>query len=133
MAAYGIDRGREATAEALAYAWEHWPALRELDNPAGYLYRVGQSRSRPRRVPRIAASDDRRDLPWVEPKLLDALTALTEPQRVAVVLAKGHEWQLHEIASLTGVSVSTVQTHLERGLAKLRLALGVEEEHGRPR
>jgi len=24
VAAYGSDRGREAAAEALAYAWEHW-------------------------------------------------------------------------------------------------------------
>jgi hypothetical protein len=24
VAAYGVDRGREAAAEALTYAWEHW-------------------------------------------------------------------------------------------------------------
>jgi hypothetical protein len=49
VAAYGTQRGYEATAEALAYGWEHWRRIRSLDNPLGYLYRVGQSRTRPRR------------------------------------------------------------------------------------
>lgn len=34
-AAYGMELGREATAEALAYAREHWRRLRVTDNPAG--------------------------------------------------------------------------------------------------
>ena len=42
VAVYGYERGREATAEALAYAWEHWSELRGMPNPAGHLYRVGQ-------------------------------------------------------------------------------------------
>ena len=47
---YGPDRGVEATAEALAFAWEHWDRVKGLSNPAGYLYRVGQSRTRPRKT-----------------------------------------------------------------------------------
>lgn len=43
---YGPDVGRDAAAEALAYAWEHWERLRTMSNPAGYLYRVGQSKAR---------------------------------------------------------------------------------------
>jgi hypothetical protein len=39
---YGSDRGREATAEALAYGWEHWAKVRRMANPYGYLFRVGQ-------------------------------------------------------------------------------------------
>jgi DNA-directed RNA polymerase specialized sigma24 family protein len=46
VAAYGSERGREATAEALAYAWEYWEAMQEIDNQLAYLYRVGQSRTR---------------------------------------------------------------------------------------
>ena len=45
-AKYGITDGSEATAEALAYAWEHWSRVREMDSPVGYLYRVGRSRTR---------------------------------------------------------------------------------------
>ena len=42
IAACGHERGREATAEALAYAWEHWASVETMTNPTGYLYRVGQ-------------------------------------------------------------------------------------------
>ena len=36
--AYGVQVGREATADAIAYAWEHWADIKEMENPAGYLY-----------------------------------------------------------------------------------------------
>ena len=49
VSAYGGERGREATAEALAWAWEHWSEVEAMDNPIGYLYRVGRSRTRGRR------------------------------------------------------------------------------------
>jgi len=100
-----------------------------MDNPLGYLYRVGQTRSRPRKVP---PADE-----WVlpaavehrfEPGLVAAVAALSEPQRVAVVLVHGYEWTLREVAELTGVTVSTVQTHVDRALAKLRAALEVVDD-----
>lgn len=50
-AAYGFEEGRDAAAEALAYAFEHWDRLRQVANLPGYLYRVGQSRTRRRRQP----------------------------------------------------------------------------------
>lgn len=34
-AAYGPDLGAEATAEAIAYAWEHRDRLNEMANPFG--------------------------------------------------------------------------------------------------
>jgi RNA polymerase sigma factor (sigma-70 family) len=51
--------------------------------------------------------------------------ALSEHQRVAVVLAHGFGWTHREIADLLGVSPSTVQNHVERGVSKLRTALEV--------
>ena len=36
-AALGSDAGREATADALAYGWEHWSRIGGMENPAGYL------------------------------------------------------------------------------------------------
>jgi hypothetical protein len=53
FAALGLDKGREATAEALAWAWEHWGRVKSMDNPTGYLFRVGQSRSRSPRTPAV--------------------------------------------------------------------------------
>jgi RNA polymerase sigma-70 factor (ECF subfamily) len=122
IAAYGVDRGREAVAESLAYAWEHWSKVRGMKNPAGYLYRVGQSRTRPRRAKVLferAALQDRE----IEPGLGDALAALSRRQRVAVVLIHGFGWTLAEVAELTGTRVTTVQSHAERGLRRLQVAI----------
>ena len=52
VAVYGQEQGRDATAEALAYAWEHRERVKSMANPAGYLYRVGRSRGRTRHLPR---------------------------------------------------------------------------------
>jgi DNA-directed RNA polymerase specialized sigma24 family protein len=128
VATYGIERGREAAAEALAYGWEHWSAVRAMKNPTGYLYRVGQSRSRVRRARLVFTPDGHDAVPLVEPGLAGALAQLSERQRVAVVLVHGFGWQLREVAELTGIAVTTVQNHVERGLARLRAALEVHED-----
>lgn len=129
IAALGAEAGREATAEALVWAWEHWPRVEAMDNPAGYLYRLGKNRAiavlRRRRVfplPPDRSDDD----PWVEPGLPAALAHLSESQRVAVLLIHGFGWTYREVATHLGVGTSTVQTHAERGMAKLRHDLKVE-------
>jgi DNA-directed RNA polymerase specialized sigma24 family protein len=123
-ACYGVERGREAAADALAYAWQHWDHVRKMTNPLGYLFRVGQSTTRTARTPTLFARPDQHD-PWTEPALPRLLSELTERQRVAVVLVHGFGWTLREVADLTGIQVTSVQTHLERGLARLRRALEV--------
>ena len=130
VAAYGSERGDEATAEALAYGWEYWARVRRMENPLGYLYRVGQSRTRRRgRPPRSAVWEvGVSDSLLVEPGLRPALASLSELQRVVVVLVHGFEWTLSEVAELLDVSKSTVQTHLARGLARLRAELEVTED-----
>jgi DNA-directed RNA polymerase specialized sigma24 family protein len=129
VATYGGERGREATAEALAWAWEHWPKVQSMQHPLGYLYRVAQSRSRPRKVPILFARPSPPE-PWVEPALADALAGLSERQRVCVVLIHGFEWTLREVADLTDTAITTVETHLRRGLDRLRVALEVTEDAG---
>jgi len=124
-AAYGADRGADATAEAMAWAWERWDRVRMMHNPTGYLFRVGQSRTRARRRPLVLPAPADTRVPWVEPGLPAALASLSEQQRVAVVLAHGFGWTHREVADLLRVSPSTVQNHVERGLAKLRDALEV--------
>ena len=123
IAAYGTERGREAVAEALAFAWEHWSKVQAMKNPAGYLYRVGQSHTRPRRTRPVFERSDAHD-PVIEPRLPEALGALSARQRVAVVLIHGYGWTLREVAELTGTRISTVQSHAERGLHRLRAAIG---------
>lgn len=125
-AAYGPEVGADAAADALGYAWENWDRVRTMDNPAGYLYRVGQSRSRRYRRPRsLFPGVAPTEIQEIEPALPRALEGLTRNQRVAVVLIHGLAWTEHEAAELLGVSRSTVRTHAERGLSRLRAALEV--------
>ena len=127
-AALGFEAGREAAAEAFAYGWEHWDRVGAMDNPVGYLYTVGRSKGRKLLTskepvfPRIP--EDR--TPWFEPGLPAALTGLTERERIVVLLLHGYGWHMTEVAETVGVSKSTVQTHAERGMRKLRHKLGVE-------
>jgi len=124
FAVFGLERGPEATAEAFAWAWETWPRARELESPVGYLFRVGQSRTRQRRF-RPVFTPELVDDPLIEPKLGSALAELSESQRAAVVLVHGFGWTLREVAELREVQVTSIQTHLERGLRRLRAALEV--------
>ncbi|MEE9206451.1 MAG: hypothetical protein V3U50_05660, partial [Acidimicrobiia bacterium] len=93
VARFGRLDGVEAASEAMAYAWEHWSRVSKLENPAGYLYRVGRSRTRRirRRTPMLPEVNVSR-MPEVEPQLPAALTALSERQRVAVILVHGLGW-----------------------------------------
>lgn len=122
VARYGADRGRDATAEALGWAWAHWRRVESMMNPVGYLYRVGQSKTRRRRsgFSEVPASSS---VPWIEPALDGALLELSEQQRVAVVLVHGFGWTASEVGELLGIKATTVQTHVERALARLRVSL----------
>lgn len=132
-AGFGTEVGMEATSQALAYGWEHWNRVQEMDNPAGYLWKVGRDRARrlksrdARRASLLFASVPVDDLEWVEPGLPMALARLSERQRTAVVLVHGLGWQLTEVAQLLGIGIPTVQTHADRGLARLQKELGVEK------
>lgn len=125
---YGPDRGWEATAEALAWAWEHWADMDRIEHPVPYLYRVGQSKTRPRLRPRPRFDPPASDPPWIEPALPTALGRLSRKQRMAVVLVHGMGWTQPETAEVMGVATGTVKTHLERGLVKLRSALEVDTD-----
>ena len=127
-AALGFDAGREAAAETLAYGWEHWDKVQAMDNPVGYLYMVGRSKGRrflSVRNPIFPSIPEDR-APWFEPGLPAALAGLPEKERTVVLLLHGYGWHMTEIAETLGVSKSTVQTHAERGMRKLRHQLGVE-------
>jgi RNA polymerase sigma factor (sigma-70 family) len=131
VTAYGYEDGREAAAEALAYAWEHWDRVREMPNAIGYLFRVAQSsaargrRWRRRTPPALVLPSGPEH--QFEPGLPAALASLSERQRLAVVLVHGFGYTLREVADLTGTKVTTVQNHLERGLRRLRDQLGVTD------
>lgn len=124
VAQLGWDRGREATAAALGYAWEHWDGLHGIANPVGYLFRVGQSQSRNRKVRPVFERPNNPEH-WYEPKLATFLSELPESQRIALILIHAYGWTALEVGELLAIKPSTVHTHLERGLRKLRSQLEV--------
>lgn len=123
----GLDHAREATAEALAWAWEHWDRVEPMDNAPGYLYRVARTKARKlykgKPVLPPAPSDD---MPWIEPGLPAAISRLSDRQRVVVGLVYAFGWTQADVAELLGLSHGAVQKHAERGLKRLRSALGGE-------
>ena len=140
IASFGGELGREAAAEALSYAWAHWTRIAAMQNPAGYVYQVGRNsarrakRQQARRVRSEAAASwgvRHGEMPLVEPGLVPALDRLSERQRIAAVLVHGFGWSLTEVAELMDLSVGSVQKHAERGLSKLRKALGAEVDANR--
>ena len=130
VAARGPRLGLDAVQETLIWAWEHWDRVTRLDNPAGYLYRVAMRKAsragarRPVVVPALASDTT----PWVEPALGPALKAMSAMQRQAVVLVSGYGYTQQEAANLLGIRRTTLQKHLDRGLARLRNALGVTHD-----
>jgi DNA-directed RNA polymerase specialized sigma24 family protein len=128
-ATLGVEVGPDAAADALAHGWQNWDRVRSMDNPVGYLYKVGRDRGRKhlmRREPFIPSVPESRS-PWIEPGLSPALAKLPERQRTVVMLVHGYEWTLAEVAEALSVSKSSVQTHHDRGMRKLRRKLGVGE------
>jgi len=128
-AGFGSEVGREAAAETLVYGWEHWDRVGGMDNPSGYLFRVGQNKAR-----RIAGRSrwfSRDEVvftePWAEPGFGPAWGLLSDRQRTVVGLVHGFDWSLGEVADLLGLSRASVQSHEQRGLSKLRSDLGVDQ------
>ncbi|MDY7104968.1 MAG: hypothetical protein S0880_27595 [Actinomycetota bacterium] len=85
---FGTDVGGEAAAEALAQGWRDWERVRHLDNPAGWLYRIGERWARRQLGRRHRFGPLRHDpaATWTstfEPGLDDALRSLSLRQRQA--------------------------------------------------
>lgn len=127
--AFGLEAGRDAAAEALAYGWQHWDRISGMKNPSGYLFRVGQNAARKmsRRSTPFGRVDVGASEPWVETRFGEAWLGLSERQRVVMGLVHGFDWTLGEVAELLGVSKGTIQSYERRALQKLRRELGVEQ------
>lgn len=129
VAAYGPDIGMDAAAEAMAYGWENWERLEAMGNPAGYMFRVGQSAARKLRRPAgLLPAPPVHEMPHIEPGLVPALNELSEHQRICVVLVHGFGWSQVEVADLLDVAPPTVRTHLQRAMARLKTSLEVADD-----
>ena len=132
------DVAREATDEGMARACARWPAVRAMDNPGGWVYRVGLNwatswwRKRRREQPLHPdrdgnAAPDRDAAP--DPQTWVALAVLRElplPQRAVVVCRVLLDLSTAETAELLGLAQGTVKSRLARGLGALRAAMTEE-------
>lgn len=133
IAAYGPEAGREATLDALSWAWENWVRLAAVSNRAGYLFRVGQTAARRNRPPQLHRTarrllgDAASDLPDFEPRLIPTLARLSLRQRTVVVLVYGFGWSQADVATMLEMSASTVHQYLQRALRRLAIDLEVHD------
>jgi RNA polymerase sigma-70 factor (ECF subfamily) len=127
VAMYGSDVGYDVAADVLAYAFENWERVRSMQNPAGFLFRVGQSQSRRyRRRPVVFPAVPITERHEIAYDLPAAIARLSPRQRLAVILVHAHGYTLLAAAETLGVSISTLRNHLERGMRRLREELREE-------
>jgi DNA-directed RNA polymerase specialized sigma24 family protein len=131
------DLASEAVDEAMARAYQRWPHVRTLDNPGGWVYRVGLnwSRSFLRRSRRPAP-------PWIagqlvspgpmvmDPSIDRALGELSVDQRAVVVCRFLIGYSEAQTAAALGLRPGTVKSRLSRALDRLRVLLdGLQPDH----
>lgn len=124
----GHDLGREAADEAFARAFERWDRVGAMDNPAGWVYRVGLNwgrrrlwrGNRERELLTQVPTTDIHHLHYHDPDLAVALADLSVKLRSVVVLRLLLGYSEKETAEALGISVGTTKSRLHRGLTQLR-------------
>ncbi|HQV57941.1 MAG TPA: RNA polymerase sigma factor [Ilumatobacteraceae bacterium] len=123
VARFGLVDGMDAAADAVEYACAHVDQLAEMDNPAGYLYRVGVScalRDLRRRHHTLLVAEPVTTDKLVDVDLQRALLRLNPDHRVAILLVHAHGYSYADAAALIDVPVTTIHNYLSRGVARLR-------------
>jgi DNA-directed RNA polymerase specialized sigma24 family protein len=111
-------------AEVLARALVRWSVLGESPNLA-----IGHLRKVNRWSPLMGVRADHRSSPIDDRLDLDsALLTVSGRQRDALVMRYYLDYSEVEIAGTMGISVSSVKTHIQRGLRALRLIINEGRE-----
>ncbi|WP_250008717.1 RNA polymerase sigma factor [Actinoplanes sp. M2I2] len=131
------DLAHEAVDEAMARAYARWHVVGTLDNPAGWVFRVGLNwatswwrKLRREGPPLTDTGHPAADHPAADTTpggALFALAALPLPQRAVVTCRILLDLSTAETAEALGLSEGTVKSRLSRGLAALRAQLSTEE------
>lgn len=127
VARHGVHDGNDLTADALTYAWEHWPRLSTMAHPIGYLYRVAQTNARVRRRwgrPAPYPPEPHADDEGLGGELGRALSRLPLNQRTCVVLVHVFGWSYVDVAVVLDCTTGSVRNHVHRGMRALRAQLG---------
>jgi RNA polymerase sigma factor (sigma-70 family) len=126
----------ELAQDAFLKVWERWDRVRDLDDPAGYLYRTGLNlyRNRRRRAALVVrrmihASSVTDEIAAVDARdaVVRALGTLTPRERAALVLTELLDMTSEDAARALGVRASTVRVLAGRARAALRDRIGGDD------
>ena len=131
------DLAVEAVDEAMARAYQRWSRIARLDNPGGWVYRVGLNwatsvlRRRKQSLPGSWQPSQVEAPVPAEPAVLAALAELDVRQRAVVVCRYLLGWSEAETAAALSTPAGTVKSRLHRAnrLLSVRLAHLREEEY----
>ena len=120
----------EAVDEAMARAYQRWARVQALDNPGGWVYRVGLnwSRSILRRALRpapvwITTGNVVTDHGALDPAIDQALSQLSIEHRAVVVCRLLIGYSEAQTAAALGLRVGTVKSRLARATTRLQSLL----------
>lgn len=121
----------ELAQEAFTRAYDRWAKVSRHPAPTAWLLRVVTNLAidavrRKRVQPARHEVTSHEDAAIASVLVRDGLTVLSDKQREAVVLRYLAGCEEREIAAAMGVSGGSVKTHLARGMARLRAAMGAE-------
>ena len=120
------DLAADSVDEAMARAYQKWSSVSRMENPAGWVYRVGLNvaRSRIRRLTRRRrvnplATGDVPEPTLLEPAVTRALQALPVEQRSVVICRLLLGWSEAETAASLGIRPGTAKSRLHRATTTL--------------
>ncbi len=123
----------ELASEAIARAWADWAHVSTMENPTGWVFRVGfnlaashwRRRAARRRIDdRQPPRDHAVHLRTAEVLVMrEAIAQLSEQQQRVVILRFYVQMSVQETADTLEVSTGTVKTQTSRAMARLRTML----------
>lgn len=122
---HDIDLATDSVDEAMVRAYQRWDHVSRLDNPAGWVYRVGLNHARSRlrrllrRMPPSAASTAHSELTVADPAIALALDDLSIDHRAVVVCRLLLGWSEAETADALAIRPGTVKSRLSRASTQL--------------
>jgi len=121
-----IDLATDSVDEAMVRAYQRWDQVGRLDNPAGWVYRVGLNHARSRlrrllrRVPPPAATTE---FTVADPAIALALDELSVDHRAVVVCRLLLGWSEAQTADALATRPGTVKSRLSRASKQLERRL----------